>query len=126
MRPSLLWTLLPVSATGPASAAEPRSAVAATVREGETIVVDGVMDEEVWERAEVIDASVGQRPTEGFTPSGTTRVRIAADAKALYVFFEARQDEPERVRAYIAEREDINDDDQVAIQIDPYGDGRKA
>ncbi|MCP4867349.1 MAG: hypothetical protein GY898_01355 [Proteobacteria bacterium] len=107
----------------PALAAGDRSATATALRDDEAVIVDGLMDEPVWQRAEVIDAFVGQRPTEGFEPAGTTRVRIASDAKALYVFFEARLDEDRRVRAYIAEREDINDDDQVAIQLDPFGDG---
>lgn len=124
---SARWLVLPLLLlAGPAAATGDRSAHAASVRDDEVIVVDGLMDEAVWQRAEVIDAFVGQRPTEGFEPAGATRVRIAADRKALYVFFEARLDEDRRVRAYIAEREDINDDDQVAIQLDPFGDGRRA
>ncbi len=98
---------------------------AARVGPDEAIVVDGVPDEEAWGRAPVIDSFTGSRPTEGFEPRGETRARILTDDTHLYVFFEARFDERTRVRAYFSEREDINADDQVAINIDPFGDGRR-
>ncbi len=117
---------LALLAAAPARAAEPPAYTVTTLGETDAIVVDGRMDEEVWARAAVIDEFVGHRPEEGFAPAGETRVRVAADDRHLYFFFEARLDDDRRVRAYIAEREDINDDDQVGIALDPFGDGRRA
>ncbi|MEE2827862.1 MAG: DUF5916 domain-containing protein [Myxococcota bacterium] len=116
-----LTVLLP---GGSVAAAE--SVQAAPLSEDETVRIDAVFDEGVWARAQTIDAFVGTAPTEGFTPRGTTRVRVASDAEQLYFAWECRFDEPTRVRAAISERERINQDDQVAVQIDPFGDGRRA
>jgi len=94
--------------------------------EGEKLVVDGRLDEAAWQRAEVISDFSGMYPTEGFEPAGSTRVRILTDSKHLYFAWECRFDEPTRVRAYLAQREDINRDDQVGVYLDPFGDGRRA
>lgn len=108
----------------PALAAEGLDAV--SLRDGEKVVVDGRFDEAIWDRAQGIDAFVGVEPTEGFAPRGTTRVRVAADSTQIYFAWECRFDEPTRVRANISERERINQDDQIAIYLDPFGDGRRA
>jgi len=94
--------------------------------DGEAILVDGRFDEAAWARAPVVDEFVGVRPTEGFEPAGATSVRVLYDDKKLYFAWTCAFDEPTRVRAYLSDREAINRDDQVAIQLDPYGDGRRA
>lgn len=110
---------------GRAGAAEPPALSVVPLGEDEAVVVNGVGDEPAWARAPVIDAFVGSSPTEGFEPRGETRVRVLADSNHLYLLFEARFDDATRVRAYVSEREDINDDDQVAVMLDPFGDGRR-
>ncbi len=119
---ALLSALLP----GPGRASEVAPVVAVPLLEGEQIVVDGLADEEAWSRARPVTDFTGYSPTEGFEPAGDTTVRLLTDATHLYVFFEARFDEPTRVRGYISEREDVNRDDQVALYLDPFGDGRRA
>lgn len=100
--------------------------VAEPLQDGESIVVNGVLDEEAWSRAIVIDSFVGIHPTEGFAPAGHTEVRVLVDDQRIYFGFHCRFDEPTRVRGYLAEREDVNQDDQVGIYLDPFGDGRRA
>ena len=125
-RQFLFLSLVALSLLAPRpSAATPALQVAA-LRDGESVRVDGVLDEPIWDRAEVVSGLVGTRPSEGFTPRGPTRIRVAASATHLYVSWEARWDEPTRVRANYSRREDINQDDQVAIYLDPFGDGRRA
>jgi hypothetical protein len=113
-----------VALPGVARAAAP--VVAERLVEGEKIVVDGVADEEAWARAVPVEGFVGSAPTEGFDPAGDTSVHVLTDATHLYFYFRARFDEPTRVRGYLAERENVNQDDQVAVYIDPFGDGRRA
>jgi hypothetical protein len=108
----------------PVSAAEVLRA--APLKVGESVRVDAVLDEAVWERAQVISAFVGSAPSEGFEPRGTTRVRVASDATHIYLCWEARWDEPTPVRSNISERENINYDDQIGVYFDPFGDGRRA
>jgi len=93
---------------------------------GQTIVIDGDLGEAAWADAPVTDDFVGVRPTEGFAPAGETTVRVLYDDQKLYFAWTCRFDEPTRVRAYLADREAINRDDQVAILIDPFGDGRRS
>ena len=120
--PALALALLPV--TGSAAEGEPLRAE--RLAEGEQILVDGVADEQAWTRATPVTDFTGYSPTEGFEPAGDTSVRLLTDDTHLYVFFEARFGEETRVRAYLSEREDVNRDDQVALYLDPFGDGRRA
>ena len=106
-----------------AGAVEP---VVAVATEGEAIVVDGSIDEAAWGRAPVVDTWWGIDPTEGFPPAGRTEARLLYEDRYLYVSYRCRFDEPTPVRGFLAEREDVNRDDQVGLWIDPFGDGRRA
>ncbi|MFT4974138.1 MAG: hypothetical protein ACI8S6_000020 [Myxococcota bacterium] len=87
------------------------------------IVVDGQLDESDWARAEPVTDFVRYRPTPGGPPDGQTEVRFLQDDRHLYVGITV-SGASYTPRARISPREDINDDDQVGIYIDTYGDGR--
>jgi len=89
-------------------------------------MADGILDESAWQRADLVTGFRGLYPTEGFEPAGTTRVRILVDERSIHLGFECRFNDEVRVRAHLSEREDINNDDQVGIYLDPFGDGRRA
>ena len=62
-------------------------------------------------------------PTDGGPPPGKTEVRFLQDEEFLYigvVVSEINYD----LQARISPREQINDDDQIGVYIDPIGDGR--
>jgi hypothetical protein len=109
----------------PGVAAAEDAIVAAPLLEGESIAVDGRLDEPAWARAAPITDFVGIAPTEGFAPAGDTEVRVLVDDKKLYIGVRCAFHEPTRVRGYYAAREDVNQDDQVGIYLDPFGDGRR-
>jgi len=123
---TVLATLTSLAFEESALAAGAEGLHATSLREGESIQADGVLDEEVWARAEVITDFVGLYPTQGFSPAGTTKARVLVDEHRIYFGFRCRFDEPTRVRGYLSEREDVNNDDQIGIYIDPFGDGRRA
>jgi hypothetical protein len=110
---------------GAAAAAAPPPIRAVPVGDGD-LRIDGVLDDEVWSRAPVIDAFTGMRPTEGFEPAGSTRAQVAFDASSIVIGWRCRLDRPRPTRAYFAQREDVNRDDQVGVYLDPFGDGRRA
>lgn len=114
----LLLLLLPSAAAGSEILTE-------RLDDGEALTIDGLFDEPAWERAPVTDAFVGVAPTEGFDPAGDTSVRVLVDDKKLYLGFSCDFDDPTKVRGYYAAREDVNQDDQVGIYLDPFGDGRR-
>jgi hypothetical protein len=88
-------------------------------------VIDGKLDDEVWKNAAVFKDFVQFRPVDLVAPSQPTEVRIGYDSRFLYVGFHAF-DEPGKVRATIAKRDAVFDDDWVGIWLDTFNDGRRA
>ena len=88
-------------------------------------VIDGKLDEEIWKSAAVFRDFVQFRPVDLVAPSQATEVRIGYDSRFLYVGFRA-YDEPGKVRATIAKRDAVFDDDWVGIWLDTFNDGRRA
>jgi hypothetical protein len=95
------------------------------VRFDKAPVIDGKLDDEVWKTAAVFKDFVQFRPADLVAPSQPTEVRIGYDSKFLYVGFRA-YDEPGKVRATIAKRDAVFDDDWVGIWLDTFNDGRRA
>ena len=88
-------------------------------------VIDGKLDDEVWKSAPVFKDFIQFRPVDLVPPSQQTEVRIGYDARFLYVGFRA-YDEPGKVRATVAKRDAVFDDDWVGIWLDTFDDGRRA
>jgi hypothetical protein len=95
------------------------------VRFDKAPVIDGKLDEEIWKSAAVFKDFVQFRPVDLVAPSQATEVRIGYDSRFLYVGFRA-YDEPGKVRATIAKRDAVFDDDWVGIWLDTFNDGRRA
>lgn len=89
----------------------------------EAPIIDGVLDDPVWEKAAVIDEFYKVAPTLGH-PSEKTRVYFAYDAEALYVAFEAFDSEPEKIINRIMTRDgEVWRDDMIRFYIDPFNTG---
>src|SRR5215217_8410148 len=88
-------------------------------------VIDGNLDDEIWKSATVLKDFYQTSPGDNIPPSRPTEVLLGYDSKFLYIAFHAF-DEPERVRATVAKRDDIFNDDYVGIYLDTYNDQRKA
>ena len=93
------------------------------VRLDEPIVVDGVLDDAGWRRVEPVTDFKRYIPTPGGPHRSSTEVRVAQDATHLYVAVRV-QGTSQRPVARIAPREDINNDDQIGVYLDPFHDGR--
>jgi Domain of unknown function (DUF5916)/Carbohydrate family 9 binding domain-like len=94
-------------------------------RFGGGVVVDGKLDEEVWVKAARLRDFYQVRPGDNISPSKPTEVLIGYDDKFLYLGFRAT-DDPEKVRATVAKRDGVFDDDHVSVYLDTYNDKRKA
>ncbi|MBC2838737.1 DUF5916 domain-containing protein [Robiginitalea sp. SC105] len=88
-------------------------------------VVDGVLDEAVWERVSWDGDFIEQRPDENTPPAQQTRFKILYDAKNLYVAIRAFDTEPEKIVKRLSRRDGF-DGDWVGIFIDSYNDKRTA
>ena len=90
------------------------------------IVIDGRLDEGVWQRAAVVTDFQRWRPEPGGAAPGRTEARIWFDTKQIYFGFICDDPEPGRVRAHVMPREDIDEDDQIGVLLDTFDDQRTA
>ncbi len=88
-------------------------------------VIDGKLDDEVWQKAAVLKNFYQIQPGDNTPPSRATEVLIGFDPKFLYIAFKAT-DEPNQVRATVAKRDNIFNDDYVGFMLDTFNDKRKA
>src|SRR5687768_6775264 len=73
-------------------------------------VIDGRLDDVVWKSAAVFKDFYQTYPGDNIAPSKPTEVFLGYDSRMLYVAFHA-YDEPNKVRATLAKRDDIFNDD---------------
>lgn len=88
--------------------------------------IDGVLDDEVWAQAAVVEGFGQQVPKAGAPPSMATVARFAYDATRLYLAIECRDPEPRRIAAPLTRRDRVVEGDWVAIEIDSLGDRKAA
>ena len=88
-------------------------------------VIDGKLDEEVWQKAVVLKDFYQIQPGDNVAPSKPTEVLLGFDSKFLYIAFKAT-DEPDKIRATVAKRDNIFQDDYVGFMLDTFNDKRKA
>ena len=88
-------------------------------------VIDGKLDEEVWQKAVVLKDFYQIQPGDNVPPSKPTEVLLGYDSQFLYIAFKAT-DEPDKVRATVAKRDNIFNDDYVGFYLDTFNDKRKA
>ena len=94
-------------------------------RFGSPPVIDGRLDDEVWKSAAVFKDFYQTYPGDNIAPSKPTEVFLGYDSRMLYVAFHA-YDEPNKVRATVAKRDDIFNDDYVGVLFDTFNDQRRA
>ena len=91
----------------------------------ENFVIDGLLNESVWEKATLVTIENEISPGNNTPARVKTRGLISYSDTHLYVGFHAL-DKPENIRASIRPRDNFSlwSDDVVLIRLDPYADGR--
>ena len=115
---------LPVESQAPSPPSERYRVEPVRVDEGPRL--DGVLDEEVWAVAAVIDEFVQQEPAEGAPASELTIVRMLYDEQVLYIGLEAFDSDPNGVIATEMRRDSPQffDEDNFQIILDTFQDSR--
>jgi hypothetical protein len=88
-------------------------------------VIDGKLDDDVWKSAAVFKDFYQWRPSDSSPASAQTEVFAGYDTRFLYFAFHAHE-EPSKVRASVAKRDAIFDDDVVGLILDTFNDKRRA
>ncbi|MDH3297713.1 MAG: carbohydrate binding family 9 domain-containing protein [Gemmatimonadota bacterium] len=97
-----------------------KSTTATRLNDGETVDVDGRIEESIWARAVWISDFVQREPIEGAQPTVRTEVAFAYDETNLYVAGRNYDPDPSSIRANLARRDDNGDSDRLKISLDSY------
>src|SRR5262247_3016075 len=97
-----------------------------SIRRFETaLVIDGKLDEPAWREAASLRDFHQTQPGDNTAPSYPTTILLGYDKERLYLGIRAA-DDPKKVRATVAKRDDITSDDYMAIYLDTFNDRRRA
>jgi Domain of unknown function (DUF5916)/Carbohydrate family 9 binding domain-like len=88
-------------------------------------VIDGKLDDEVWKQAVVLRDFLQTSPGDNIAPSKPTEMMIGYDARTFYMAFHC-YDEPDKIRATVAKRDAVFDEDNVRVFLDTFNDQRRA
>lgn len=88
--------------------------------------LDGRLDEKAWNQALVVDLDIEFMPAENVDAPVKTECFLTFDDNHLYVGFKAYDPEPQKIRAYLADRDALYNDDVVGILLDTFNDQNRA
>src|SRR5947209_8324984 len=88
--------------------------------------VDGVLDEPVWQRAAHLIGFSQYRPVDGRPAEDSTEVLVWYAPDAVWFGVRAYEQHGHVVRATLADRDNIDADDNIQILLDTYADHRRA
>jgi Domain of unknown function (DUF5916) len=125
---SLAIATLPLGARAAqdaATAPAPPVLVAIALEAEDTIVIDGQLDEPIWQRGAPATDFLQLDPDNGAPATERTEVRIAFDHQRLYLGVTCYDSEPDAIRAKQMLRDaDLGSDDRFMWAIDSFLDGR--
>ena len=90
------------------------------------VKLDGVLDDEIWTHALVVDLAFETYPGENRPAPVATKAYLVEDGSRLLVAFDARDPDPKSIRAYLRDSDTAWNDDFVGIVIDTFNDERRA
>ena len=90
------------------------------------IKADGLMNESIWNKALKLELNFEVEPGENIKPPVKTEVFIAYSKTDLYIAFKAYDPRPEEILARISDRDNIGNEDWVAVILDTFNDQRRS
>ena len=93
------------------------------------VKIDGVLDDDAWKTATVIDLPYEWFPGDNVTPPVKTEALVTYDGDNLYVAFRCQDPSPQQIRAHLMDRDAVTtfiQDDHVGFNLDTFNDERRA
>ena len=109
-----------VDGKGSPTADIPRIEAAAEAR------VDGVLDEPAWQRATRLTGFWQYQPVDSRPAEEATEVLVWYAPDAIWFGIVAHDKVPAAIRATVADRDNIGNDDNIVLDIDTFHDRRRA
>ncbi|MEO7539774.1 MAG: carbohydrate binding family 9 domain-containing protein [Pyrinomonadaceae bacterium] len=88
-------------------------------------VIDGKLDDAAWLNAAIFGDFIQTQPGDNLPPTHPTEYMMGYDSKNLYMAFRVIQDRS-TVRATVARRDNVFNDDYVLVYLDTFNDKRQA
>ena len=100
--------------------------VVPAVRVDQAPRLDGVLDDQVWQKAAVIHEFTQQEPREGAPASERTEVRVLYDSRSLLIAVHAFDTDPHGIVATEMRRDSdrLLDEDNFELIVDTFDDSR--
>jgi hypothetical protein len=122
----LLLALLAAGAAAAQEAAAPPKEIRAVRVEGRSPLIDGRLDDAVWQTAPVLADFVQKQPVEGAAPTERTEVRFLYDDHALYVGARMHKADPASIQAPVSRRDQGAQAEHLWVSLDTWLDRRTA
>ncbi|MEO7158065.1 MAG: DUF5916 domain-containing protein, partial [Vicinamibacterales bacterium] len=90
------------------------------------IILDGKLNEEIWQRAPPVVDFLQRDPDEGQPPTMKTEARLAYDESALYIAVRAFDTDASKIVGILTRRDQRSPSDWIRIVVDSYFDRRSA
>jgi hypothetical protein len=88
--------------------------------------IDGKLDEPVWQQAARLSGFHQFQPVDSRPAEEQTEVLVWYSPSAIYFGVRAHAKDPRSIRATLADRDKIGNDDRVTIYLDTFNDRRRA
>ncbi len=90
------------------------------------ITIDGIMDEDIWNDALVVDLNHEIDPGTNIPAEVKTTAYVVDTGNHFVVGFKAMDPHPGKIRAFLRDRDSGFSDDFVGVMLDTYNDERRA
>ncbi|MBD1388489.1 carbohydrate binding family 9 domain-containing protein [Neiella sp. HB171785] len=104
----------------PAEASSANQQIITVAKTELAISVDGKLDEAAWQQATVVELDIVTRPFDNTPSPVKTQALLIEDGASLYIGFIAHDPNPERIRAFLKDRDKSWGDDIVGVKLDTY------
>lgn len=94
--------------------------------EAGSITIDGLLNEEAWESAEVASGFIQISPNPGDPATERTQIRVLYDDNSIYVGARMYDSAPDSIAATLFRRDGSGYSDWISVGIDSYNDRRTA
>jgi len=89
------------------------------------VVIDGVLNDDVWSKALTLELGYETRPGENLPAPVRTEALVASSKTHFYIAFRAHDPNPPQICASICDRDNMFDDDRVSFILDTFNDHRR-
>lgn len=88
--------------------------------------IDGDISDPIWQKATRVKLAYNTFPLDSTPAEVETTAYVMEDGEYLYIAFDARDPDPEQIKALYRQRDGMFQDDFVGIIIDTFNDERRA